>query len=657
MSYFREQLQVLADLVKPFALFALATVAALFVCRVGFTLWHWDRVIDAGMLGNIFVQGLRFDIVLLGIVFAIPVLLFPVFCSNHLLLKAWRPFIAVYLPAWLTFIVFMEASSPSFINQFDARPNRLFIEYLVYPQEVLSMLWTAYRAQIIVVAVLLPTVFLAFRRRIQPQLERSRSVDFRMALLVAPVFLVLCTAMIRSTLDHRPVNPSTAALSSDPLANDLSLSSAYTVLYAAYESRLESEGGFRYGDMGETEVVSAVRESMMLPEADFVDEQLPTLHHQAATAHPATPRNLVIILEESLGAEYVGSMGGPPLTPRLDQLRNDGIWFENLYATGTRSVRGLEAVVTGFTPTPARSVVKLGKSQRGFFTLAELLQDQGYETSFIYGGEAHFDNMRRFFANNGFDTIVDRQNIDNPEFVGSWGASDEDIFRAAHERFRQPHGKPFFSLVFSVSNHSPYEFPDGRIELYDAEKGTVNNAVKYADWSLGHFFDNARQSDYWDNTIFLVVADHNSRVYGAELVPIEHFHIPGVILGGSIEPAVFTPVVSQIDLAPTLLSLMGISSDNPMIGHDLTRREFAQYPGRAIMQYNTTQAFMEGNNVVILQKDKAPENYRYAGGTLIPAEPDDPKIVTRAIAHSVWSSMAYEKSLYRMRHDRDHAAD
>lgn len=140
-------------------------------------------------------------------------------------------------------------------------------------------------------------------------------------------------------------------------------------------------------------------------------------------------------------------------------------------------------------------------------------------------------------------------------------------------------------------------------------------------------------------------------------MPIEHFHIPGVILGGGIQPDTYTPIASQIDLAPTLLSMMGVSSDNPMIGHDLTREEFRDYPGRAIMQYNTTQAFMEGNDVVILQKDKAPENYRYLDGKLVPFEPDDPKIVTRAIAHSIWSSMAYEKSLYKIPAEPGKAAD
>jgi len=457
--------------------------------------------------------------------------------------------------------------------------------------------------------------------------------------------------MIRSTLHHMPVNPTTVAMSAYPLANDLALNSAYTVLYAIYELRHEPSGGFSYSAIADDVVTDRVRQAMMVVPDDFVESDLPTLHHQAATQTPERPKNLVIILEESLGAEYVGSMGGLDLTPNLDRLRGQGLWFENLYATGIRSVRGIEAVVTGFTPTPARSVVKLGKSQRGFFTLGQLLEEQGYSTAFLYGGEAHFDNMRRFLVNNGFAQVIDQADIEDPVFVGSWGAADEDIFRKAHEEFSKPHDRPFFAFLFSVSNHSPYEFPDGRIELPEGERGTVAGAVKYADYSLGMFFDLASKSDYWNDTVFLVVADHNSRVYGAELVPIEHFHIPGLVLGGGIVPAVYSPVASQIDLAPTLLSLIGISADHPMIGHDLTRPEFARYPGRAIMQYYSTQAYMRGTDVAILRKDMPPAQFSYDGGTLKPATQLDNELVTDALAHAAWSSLAYDHGLYRLHPD------
>ena len=229
---------------------------------------------------------------------------------------------------------------------------------------------------------------------------------------------------------------------------------------------------------------------------------------------PEKPYNVVIILEERLGAEFVGKLGGLPLTPNLDKLSKEGLWFDNLYATGTRSVRGIEAVTTGFLPTPARSVVKLGKSQRGFFSLASFLSERGYHNQFIYGGESTFDNMKGFFLGNGFQQIVDQKDIKEPAFTGSWGASDGDLFDKAHKLFSHQTDKPFFSLIFSSSNHSPFEFPDNAVELYEQPKNTVNNAVKYADHALGRFFEKARQSNYWNNTIFLVVADHNSRVYG-----------------------------------------------------------------------------------------------------------------------------------------------
>ena len=630
----------------PLFSFAGRTLLLLLVCRTIFVIWQWQRVIEADMLATIFIQGLRFDLVLIGLMLVVPIVAYPFLASNRVLIPAWRGLLKVALPAVLLLIIFMECSTPSFVDQFDSRPNILFLEYLNHPREVAATLWAAYKLPIIM-SILLSVLFTYFNVRHIGRLVRSiQPVGIFPALLVTPVLLLVCLGMVRSTMDHRPVNPSTVAISSDPLVNDLALNSTYTVLYALSETRHEAEGGFRYGRMDDTQVIETVRANM--DASSFMSQALPTLHQQGPLAGGAAPMNLVIIVEESLGAEFVGSLGGLDLTPNLDKLASEGIWFENMYATGTRSVRGLEAIVAGFTPTPSRSVVKLGKSQRNFFTLAQLLGEHGYESSFIYGGEAQFDNMRRFFMNNGFDRVIDEKDYEDPAFVGSWGVSDEDLFAKAHAEFSKAHDKPFFSLVFSSSNHSPFQFPDGRIELFDAEKNTVNNAVKYADYALGRFFDAARESDYWENTIFLVVADHNSRVYGNEIIPVSRFHIPAVIVGGSVTPNVFDPVASQIDLAPTLLSMIGVSSVHPMIGHDLTSAEALLSPGRAIMQFNSTQAYMEGGRVTVLQKDKPAQEYVYDDGRLELADTQTPGLSDKALAHASWSSLAYEKSLYRL---------
>lgn len=261
--------------------------------------------------------------------------------------------------------------------------------------------------------------------------------------------------------------------------------------------------------------------------------------------------------------------------------------------------------MAGFAPTPAQSVVKLSLAQKNFFTLASLLSEKGYLTEFIYGGESHFDNMRGFFMSNGFAQVVDQKDFKNPVFTGSWGVSDEDLLNRTHEQISAHHavGKPFFTLAFTSSNHAPFEFPDGRIDLYEQPKATENNAVKYTDHALGEFFKKAKASDYYKDTLFLVVADHDIRVRGDDLVPVKHFHIPALILGADLTPKSIKTVASQIDLPTTLLSLAGIEATHPMIGRDISA-EPDNLAGRAMMQYEQNFAWMEGENMVVLRPDK-----------------------------------------------------
>lgn len=633
----------------PFALFAAVALPLLSIFRLGLVVWQWDRVSAAGMTATVLLQGVRFDLVTLGFVFLFPLTFTPLLTVSRRVLNVYKPALRWYLSIAFAALAFMEIATPSFINEYDARPNITFFEYLVYPKEIAMTLWAAYKLQLLLAAVLVPLAGWAMQRLLRNSIAAMAPVRLWPAIASIPVLFIICGYTIRSTFDHRAVNPSTVAVSNDPMVNDLCLNSTYTVLYALNEMGGEPSGDFRYADMPEQQVIDIVRRDMHVDADTFAADEPPTMHYQQATFQRERPLNLVILLQESLGAEFIGSLGGLPLTPHLDKLSTQGWWFKNLYATGTRSVRGIEAVITGFPPTPARSVVKLGKSQKGFFTIARILSERGYHTSFIYGGEAQFDNMRRFFMNNGFDESIDEKDYENPVFVGSWGVSDEDLFNRAHREFQSlaAQSKPFFSLVFSSSNHTPFQYPDGRIERYDAEKNTVHNAVKYADYALGHFIEQAKASNYWDNTVFVIVADHNSRVFGDKLVPVEHFHIPTLILGGTIKPAVFTPVASQLDLPPTLLSLIGVSSEHPMIGHDLTRPEFQTLPGRAIMQYYGTEAYMRDDDIVIMKKDLPIRQFKYQNGELIETGVDS-SLLDKAVANSIWPSLAYQDKLYRM---------
>ncbi len=616
--------------------------------RLAILAWQHERLVAAGIdkLPFVLLQGWRFDLLTLGVFFGIPVTLTPVMLTSRRLAPYWARFLGAYSIAVILVMAFMELATPSFINEFDAKPDRRFIEYLVYPNEVAAMLWGAYKLPLLGTAIALLVVGNLSWRLLWTRFREIQPISLWAPLILVPLCAFATLAAIRSTMDHRPVNPSTVVFSRDPLANSFALNSSYTALYALYELNKE-EKRFAYRSVDRKSAVRAAQLHALLPAEQFTDPDS-TLHRQSANRDSARPLNVVIILEESLGAEFVGSLGGLPLTPEIDALRNDGIWFERLYATGVRSVRGIEAVVTGFPPTTSRSVVKLPRSQRDFFTLAELLEQQGYDTSFLYGGEPQFDNMARFFANNGFQSIIGRHDFTGEVFDAAWGVADEDLFRLAHERFAaQPPDRPFFSLVFTTSNHSPWDFPAGRIELYEEPAATRHNAVKYADYAVGEFIRNARRSEYWDNTVFLIIADHCSRVYGAELVPIERFRVPALILGGSIEPATITRVASQMDMIPTLLSLIGITATHPGVGIDQTRDDLGDFPGRAVMQYGGNQAYMEGDDVVILQRQQPVTQYVYRDQALVPAQINK-GLAAQAEGFANWPWLAYRDGSYRL---------
>ena len=639
---------------KRLAILALCYIVVLAVSRLVLVGMHGDRVEATGGLGFILAQGLRFDLILVGMILG-PVAIFkPWFHLVAPLAAVGKWLGAIYVGVMTCLAFFVEASTSAFIFEFDSRPNYLFVEYLKYPDEVFATVLAVRPLEFlafIVVAALAGWAAAEWLRR-DPQWATRAGV---LTCLVASFLsAVLSVGMVRSTLDHRPVNASVAAFSSDALVNQLPLNSPYTVIYAMYERNRDKERNrIRYGTMDEAEVLDIIlSEAGIAPEDQLAPLAAPTLRYRQVVNERERPLNLVIVLEESLGAQFVGSLGGMDLTPEFEKLANEGIFFERLYATGMRSVRGIEAVLTCLTPRPQFSVVKTRDTQQNFFTLASLLESHGYQTSFIYGGESHFDHMREFFLGNGFQTVVDEKDYVDPVFRGPWGVSDEDLFTRAHEEFENAGDEPFFSLVFTSSNHSPYDIPDGRVT--PSEYGPRETAIKYADYALGPFFSMARDSSYWEDTVFLVLADHSIQVSRGTLVPFERFMIPGLILGASIEPRRIEGITSQVDMLPSLLSLIGLSSAHPCIGRDVTEQEYANGAGRAFMQFHESQAYIEDDRMVVLRHDLPPETFDLsAADGIVPVPNGDPALEQKALAHALWGPMTVRnKAYFSYRDDR-----
>ena len=283
-------------------------------------------------------------------------------------------------------------------------------------------------------------------------------------------------------------------------------------------------------------------------------------------------KNVVLITIESLSAEFMKHYGNTNnITPFLDQLAEESLFFTNLYATGNRTVRGLEAVTLSLPPTPGESVVKR-KDNKDKFSIGSVFNSKGYTSKFLYGGDAYFDNMQDFFQGNGYD-IVDKSSLKPNEisFSNIWGVCDEDMAKKAIQvmNLEAKSGKPFFNHWMTVSNHRPFTYPEGKISIPGTAKSR-DGGVMYTDYALKQFFEMAKKQPWYKNTVFVIVADHCASSSGKTELPMDKYRIPALIYSpGFIQPQKIDKLVSQIDLMPTALGLLNFNYQSKFFGQNV----------------------------------------------------------------------------------------
>lgn len=350
-------------------------------------------------------------------------------------------------------------------------------------------------------------------------------------------------------------------------------------------------------------------------------------------------KNVVILLEESFGSEFWGALNGKKgspssLTPRLDALVNEGFLFTNLFADGNRTIRGIEGVLAAFPPLPGDSIVARTLSD-GCETIASVLSRDGYDTRFLYPGRGVFDGLGRFTLANGFQHFIEQKDFKSPVFTNVWGHCNEDLYDRVLSEAREDYaaGKPFLITALSVSNHQPFTFPDGRIPE-PSHRRSRNFAVKYVDYAIGRFFEMAKKEAFWKDTIFVVIADHGARVYGSETLPIRSYQIPFLLIGEGIEAGATSDVLGcQLDVAPTILGLIGRPYDSLFFGRDM--RLPVNAPRRAVLNHNRSVGIYRDNRLVALSLNRVVEQFRGdPKGKLerVPLDPEGEEIAKDATA-------------------------
>jgi phosphoglycerol transferase MdoB-like AlkP superfamily enzyme len=581
---------------------------------------------------RVFGLGLVFDLVAACYI-ALPIVLWLALAPNRIA-RSWvhRALVHAVFAALLFGLLLLAVSEWLFWDEFGGRFNFIAVDYLLYTHEVLHNIWESYPvgSVLLVLFALAAAGCFALRRALR---QAAAPLSWRAAALG---ILALGAVVIGSL---RWVDSDLKSFSTHDAANELAGNGLYEWFAANHRNELSYER--HYAAIPIDEAMALVREALHA-DGEGVERRI-------SSPRPERRLNVVLISVESLGAEFLGSYGNPHgLTPNLDRLAEESLWFSRVYATGNRTVRGMEALSLALPPTPGQSIVRRPNNDK-LFSLGSVFEDKGYAVLFAYGGYGYFDNMNAFFDANDYRAI-DRRAIPSRsiEFENVWGVADEHLFAQVlgeidRELALNP-ARPVFAHVMTTSNHRPYTYPAGRIDI--ASGSGRDGAVKYSDYAIGKFLDQARGRPWFDDTLFVITADHGANARGTSRIPVDKYLIPLFVYAPKhVQPRRVDRLMSQIDIAPTALGLLDFDYYSKFFGRDVLNS--APESDRAFVANYQTLGYLRGDRLVLLAPKRRTEVFR-AGRDGNPVEPvNDPGALREAIGFYSAASFVFRQGLYR----------
>jgi phosphoglycerol transferase MdoB-like AlkP superfamily enzyme len=506
----------------------------------------------------------------------------------------WRKWVLMVDVFIVTYVLLFNAVSEWFFwNEFSARYNFIAVDYLVYTTEVAGNIRESYPVGWLLSAVfvLALTVVILLRKRVM------RSLEYRPGLLKRSYFSV--GILLLPLVVYLFVGNGLRKFSNNEYVNEVAGNGMFEFGTAFWHNELDY---FRfYKTMPDNEAFAVLRKELTAPHAHFISNDVFNIERNIVPAEPERKMNVVLISVESLSADFMQSFGNTAnITPQLDALSAESMLFTNLYSSGTRTVRGLEALSLAIPPTPGQSIVKRPHNEN-LFSLGSVFKSKGYTTQYIYGGYGYFDNMNYFFGNNGY-TVIDRSALKPAQihYANIWGVADEDLFTLTLQKVDEEYakGQHFFTHVMTVSNHRPFTYPEGRIDIPPSSQ-TREGAVKYTDYAIGKFLKEAEGKPWFSNTVFVIVADHCAGSAGSVQLPVTGYHIPMIIYSpGNIPAQKVDKLTAQIDIAPTILGLLHFNYNSKFLGQDV----FDEAAGNEKAFISTYQGlgYLKANKLIIL---------------------------------------------------------
>lgn len=604
-----KRFQILISISKLYLLFAS-------ILRIIFIFWQFQDV-DKSFLSLIktFAFGFVFDVGVISFFWTIIGLYLLLLPSKYLGKRFDRIVLYFIVSLLILILLFTSFAEIAFWDEFKSRFNFIAVDYLIYTYEVVQNINQSYPLYILVPAMFLGSVLVIYVLR-----KKAFPITFAAKSTIKERVLPYVISVLITFIFVAFIKNADAEWSKNRYNSEISKSGIYSFFAAMRNNQMEYNVFFQ--SIENKEAFRVVRKSLASNNTTFISDDL-SVKRNIKNDNPEIKPNVVVVLMESMSASFMKEFGNDEnITPTLDKLSKESVFFSNLFATGTRTVRGMEAISLCVPPTPGSSIVKRLDNQN-LFTIATVFKSKGYQSNFFYGGDGYFDNMNAFFGGNGFniydrgrgsvlndDIKTTRNNINDNEvqFENAWGICDEDIYnkviQAADKNYKNK--LPFLNLIMTTSNHKPYTYPENKISI---PSGTGRNgAVAYADYALGEFLKNASNKPWFKNTVFVIVADHCASSAGKDEIDVANYHIPAFIYSPLISPQRVDKMCSQIDLMPTLFTMLHWNYTSNFFGKNIFEDNFEE---RALVGTYLKLGLLKKDKIMILSNQKKNSFYNW----------------------------------------------
>ncbi|PHS62092.1 MAG: sulfatase [Flavobacterium sp.] len=590
--------------------------------RLIFLLWNISEVNTAFFtLVNSFVFGLFYDVGTVSF-FAVPYALYLLFFPKGLY-GSFIDKISTYFGYSIGLLIFLFSffAEITFWEEFRRRFNFIAVDYLIYTGEVINNINESYPLPFLIGGILILTFLLLFFTKKKSLFEKVFTASTTFLEKLIPTLIFIFIAVIFGT----SVTNKAAEFSENRYNNEIAKTGIYS-FFAAFRNNELSFTGF-YTTIDEDEAFSILKNKYSQNGDSLLFAKDNSIYRKIYNTDslPEQKPNVIFICVESFSSIFLNYYNDEEMdTPTLDSLVDNSLFFENIFATGTRTIRGMEAITLSIPPTPGRSIVKR-ENNTDLFTISEVFKEKGYKRSFYYGGDGYFDNMNTFFGGNNFN-IVDRSrgfiledhietqrtNIEDPEvtFENAWGVCDEDIYNKVIKEadINYKNGNLFFDFIMTTSNHKPYTYPDDKVKIPSGKNR--RGGVQYTDFAIKEFLEEAKTKPWYANTVIVIMADHCAYSAGHQALDVKNYRIPLWILNApNTKAEKIKKLASQIDVFPTLFSMFNWEYNTNLFGMDILKMK--PKDERALIGNYRKLGLLKEDKLLVLSDQKKINYYRW----------------------------------------------